>query len=83
MTPEDIYRSAASHNGRHLLRQRYRKTEPWEEPTALDREYEACQSLVYSGNANWLTGRSSPGIELTGKPLNEDSCEVEELELPK
>lgn len=58
-----IVRSAREHGGKYFLRRRYRGRKPWDEPTELDLEHEACQRLVHQGKAIYL-GQSGPGIWL-------------------
>jgi len=58
-----IMRQAREHDGRYLLRNRYRSHSP---PSDLDRQYEACERIVDRGNARWIPRSSSmaPGIEI-------------------
>lgn len=68
-----IFASAEAHDGKHLLPRRPYRPIKYDPPTDLDREYEACDDLVASGHARWMTGNLSPGISLTGKPLQTHS----------
>lgn len=65
-----IYASAESNEGLHLLPVRRRRHNDLSPPDDLDREYQVCDDLVFSGHAQWIGGSLGPGIRLTGKPLD-------------
>lgn len=66
MTKEQIYAKALkSEDGKYLLPRR----QPADRPS---QEWVACDTLVRTGHARWISGASSywPGIVLTGRPLD-------------
>lgn len=65
----NIVREASSRT-HYLLPRRFTRLRDASVKTEVDLEYEACESLVYSGHARWLAGELSPGIRLTGKPFD-------------
>lgn len=65
-----IFASAEAHEGRHLLARRRRRYNDLSPKSELDLEYDACEDLVFSGHAHWISGNFAPGIRLTGKPLS-------------
>lgn len=66
-TVASIYERAKAHErGLYLLPRR--RGGPSYPPTETDNQYSACESLVNSGHAHWISGQLKPGIQLTGKP---------------
>jgi hypothetical protein len=59
----DMYGKAMQHDGRYLLRRRFKKGD-----AELDAQYDAAGWLCGNGYAQWLTGDMAPGIRLTDKP---------------
>jgi hypothetical protein len=62
---EKMRTSAREHEGRYLLRRRFRRPEPYDLKSDTDKDWDAAEALVDRGEARWISRYSTlhPGIE--------------------